>query len=77
MLDRITYPIRNCTAAIAGLAMRRTAFRFDKNYRWGTTRRHRIVYATVNTIAANYVAEGDHPLVAVFWGYSPQRHFER
>jgi hypothetical protein len=33
-----------------------TGFRFSKDYRWGTTKFHSIVYATVNTIAANRVA---------------------
>lgn len=71
------YTFRCVSAALVGLAIRHTSFRFSKEYRHGTTRRHRIVYALCNTVAANYVADGDHPLVAVFWGTKYQRRFVR
>ena len=71
----LRYFARNCAAAVVGLAMRPTRFRFSKNYRWGTSRRHRAVYALVNTVAANYVADGDDPRAAVFWGYPRQSRY--
>ena len=73
----IGYTLRNIAAAIVGLAMRATSWRFNRDYRHGETRRHRIVYAMVNTVAANYVADGDNPLVAVFWGFPAQSRFMR
>jgi len=33
--------------------MKVTGFRFSKNYRWGTSIYHRIVYTLVDTIGAN------------------------
>ena len=33
-----------------------TGFRFSKEYRWGVTRFHRAVYATIDTVAANHIA---------------------
>lgn len=51
-----------------GLVCRLTGFRFSKDYRWGTTRYHRFVYAVCNTVAANYVADGDSPMTAIRWG---------
>jgi hypothetical protein len=38
--------------------LRLTGFRFSKDYRWGTTRFHRTVYACVSTIGANSLADG-------------------
>lgn len=37
--------------------LRLTGFRFSKDYRNGTTRKHRIVYALVDVVAANIAAE--------------------
>lgn len=67
--------IRNINASIVGLVMRRTSFRFSKDYRWGTTRYHRAVYRCVNTIAANAVAGGYDARGAVFWGYPRQNRY--
>lgn len=49
---------RSLTAALIAPVMRRTGFRFSKDYRWGVTRFHRIVYSLVSTVEANYRAEG-------------------
>ena len=73
----VTYFARNCAAAVVGLAMRRLTFRFSSDYRHGSTRWHRLVYAMVGTVAANWVADGAHPLSAVFWGYKLQHRFIR
>lgn len=64
----LAYHARNACAAVVGLALRRGRFRFSRDYRHGVTRRHRLIYALVNTVAANYVADGDDPRVALFWG---------
>jgi hypothetical protein len=60
--------LRYVTAAIMGLAMRRTSFRFSKAYRHGETRIHRLVYACVSTVAANYVADGLNVRECLKWG---------
>lgn len=62
------YRIRNIVAALTGLVIRHTDFRFSKDYRWGVSRFHRAVYACCNTVAANYVANGDSFGSAVRWG---------
>lgn len=49
--------MRNATTYIIAPALKLTGFRFSKEYRWGVTRKHRIVYALVNTIAANRLAD--------------------
>ena len=36
--------------------MKVTGFRFSKDYRWGTTLFHRVVYKLVDTIGANMAA---------------------
>ena len=76
-MRKITYTLRNTVAAIIGYAMRPLEFRFSKDYRHGSTWRHRLVYACCNTVAANYVAWGNNPLLAVFWGSRFQRRFRR
>lgn len=63
---------KDCSAALIGLVMRLGTFRFSKDYRHGVSRYHRTVYALVNTVAANYVADGTTPRVAVFWGLPSQ-----
>lgn len=73
----IAYIFRNIVAAGVGLAMRAGSFRFSKAYRHGETRRHRIVYAIVNTVAANYVADGYDPRGAIFWGYARQSRYAK
>jgi len=50
--------MRELTAILVTPVLKLTGFRFSKDYRWGTTRRHRIVYALVNTINANLRADG-------------------
>lgn len=45
--------MRDLTATLIGPVMKLTGFRFSKDYRWGTTARHRAIYALVNTIKAN------------------------
>ena len=48
--------MRDILATIIAPFLKITGFRFSKEYRWGITRWHRIVYATVNTIQANLKA---------------------
>tara|TARA_R100001530_G_scaffold134519_1_gene109541 strand:+ start:378 stop:554 length:177 start_codon:yes stop_codon:yes gene_type:complete len=48
--------MRNIIGTLIGLALRKSSFRFSKNYRWGTTIYHRAVYAMVDTIGANITA---------------------
>lgn len=52
--------MRKIVGKLIGLVLRITgcSFRFSKNYRWQTTRYHTTVYFMVDTIAANYAAEG-------------------
>jgi hypothetical protein len=38
-----------------------TGFRFSKHYRWGTNGFYRTVYAMVDTVGANYHADGIRP----------------
>jgi hypothetical protein len=45
--------IRTLTAAALVPVLKITGFRFSKEYRWGTTRAKRVVYALVNTVQAN------------------------
>ena len=49
--------MRNFTAYLAAPILAASGFRFSKDYRWGTTRIHRIVYAALNTVTANYLAD--------------------
>ena len=49
---------RNITAHLIAPIMRRTVYRFSKEYRWGVSRLHRAVYALVSTVGANYLADG-------------------
>lgn len=48
--------MRTITAAILVPVLKLTGFRFSKDYRWGTTIRHRVVSALVNTVRANQLA---------------------
>lgn len=48
--------MRNFLAILIAPALMVTGFRFSKDYRWGTTLWHRIVYRFVNTIEANWAA---------------------
>lgn len=47
---------RTTMAYLIAPALMVTGFRFSKDYRWGTTKFHRAVYAYVNTVAANHIA---------------------
>ncbi len=50
--------MKEFNARLIAPVMRLTGFRFSKQYRWGLTRKHRIVIALVNTIQANLRADG-------------------
>ena len=50
------YTIRTITAYLIAPVLMITGFRFSKDYRHGTTRLHRLVYAMTNTVTANHVA---------------------
>lgn len=45
--------MRTLTAALITPALKFTGFRFDKDYRWGTTAKHRLVYWLVDVVQAN------------------------
>lgn len=49
--------MRILLAKIIAPVLRLTGFRFSKDYRWGTTRYHRLVYALVSTPIANIEAD--------------------
>lgn len=49
--------MRNFTATLIVPIMKLTGFRFSKDYRWGTTMFHRIVYRMVDTVGANIKAD--------------------
>lgn len=46
--------MRTATAYLIAPILMITGFRFSKDYRWGTTRFHRAVYAMA--VAANHIA---------------------
>jgi hypothetical protein len=48
--------MRDLTAVLISPVLKLTGFRFSKDYRWGTTRFHRAVYAVVSTVRANHLA---------------------
>lgn len=48
--------MRTITAYMLVPAMKLTGFRFSKDYRWGISRWNRFVYATVDTVGANWAA---------------------
>lgn len=49
--------IRHLTALAVAPALRVTGFRFSKDYRHGSTRFHRAVYALCSTVEANGFAD--------------------
>lgn len=50
--------MRYCTPYLVAPILKITGFRFSKDYRWGTTLFHRVVYALVSTPKANSIADG-------------------
>jgi len=54
--------IRNITATIISPIIALTGFRFSKHYRWGTTAINRAVYALVDTVHANHLADRIRPM---------------
>ncbi len=48
--------MRHLLGTLIGRALRRSNFRFSKDYRWGSTVYHRIVYRLVDTVGANHTA---------------------
>jgi len=57
MIARLQQMGRAATALFVAPVMALTGFRFSKDYRWGATRRYAMVYAMVNTVMANQVAD--------------------
>lgn len=57
--------MRTMTAYLIAPALVATGFRFSKNFRWGTTLSHRVVYALVWTTFANQLADMIRPLARV------------
>ena len=60
MMSTFYSDIRWTLTVLTGRMMRvlRTDVRFSKDYRWGTTRFHRFVYALICTFGANIIADG-------------------
>jgi len=54
--------IRTITATIIAPIIALAGFRFSKHYRWGTTRANRTIYALVDTIHANCLADRIRPM---------------
>lgn len=50
--------MRKVTARAIAPIIKRTGFRFSKDYRHGVSRYHKIVYALVDTVGANNIADG-------------------
>ena len=48
---------RTITAYLISPVLAVTGFRFSKDYRWGTTKFHRAVYAVVSPVVANISAD--------------------
>jgi len=48
--------MRTLTASLIAPVLKVTGFRFSKDYRWGTSLGHRVVFALVNTVEANLKA---------------------
>lgn len=48
--------MRNLLAHILAPVLRLTGFRFSKDYRYGITLGHRVIYTLVNTVKANILA---------------------
>jgi hypothetical protein len=50
--------MRKLNGQIIGTILRITGcgFRFSKDYRWGVTMYHRIVFRVISTVDANYTA---------------------
>tara|TARA_R100001443_G_scaffold114274_1_gene130088 strand:- start:3750 stop:3974 length:225 start_codon:yes stop_codon:yes gene_type:complete len=51
--------MRKLNAKLLYPFMKITGFMFSKDYRWGTTLFHRIVYRYVDTVGANWNAHRD------------------
>lgn len=49
--------IRTLSAYALAPIMRCTGFRFSKAHRHGVTARHRVIYAVIDTVAANLRAD--------------------
>jgi hypothetical protein len=61
--------LRKLGTVIVGLALRRTRWRFDKSWRWGSTRAKAFVYAYLcSSVGANYIGDGDP--VRHWWRHS-------
>ena len=56
--------MRTAAAYLIAPILAITGFRFSKDYRWGTTLRHRVIYACVSTVAANLLADTLRPFGA-------------
>lgn len=48
--------MRKLNAALLTPVLKLTGFRFSKDYRWGVTRFHALVYFCVDTVGANIKA---------------------
>lgn len=57
MPDTTRMIVRHLAARALAPLMRATGFRFSKNYRHGSTRFHRAVYALCSTVEANNLAD--------------------
>ena len=57
-LRDILYIPRWALTVIVGQALKLTRFRFSKDYRWGVSAYHRLVYRCICTFGSNIVADG-------------------
>lgn len=55
-LEDAAYLANTLVAVAISPVLLLTGFRFSKDYRWGTTKMHALVYKIVNTTAANRIA---------------------
>lgn len=58
VIESLYYPLRIRLSILLGRFMRRTDFRFSREYRHGETLYHRVVYTVICTLVSNNVADG-------------------
>ena len=59
--------LRTITAIGISLIMALVGIRFSKHYRWESTRYHSVIYALVDTVHANHLAEKIRPMQDDWW----------
>jgi len=59
--------LRTIAATGISLIIALVGFRFSKHYRWESTRYHSVIYALVDTVHANHLAEKIRPMQDDWW----------